>query len=568
MKIGTIAPGHDGRRRSTKTASAIAAAIALTLTVGALLGAHVVAGPAAGIEDRAVAAIASLLLVFVVNMAVVGIFVGGDVDLELRRLSSKTERIGDGEFDVDLESDRADELGELHDSVAEMRDSLETALTRLERQRADAREAQQRAERRNERLRADVQRLSEVIDACVAGDLDRRFDPESDVEAMGSVADSFNAMIDRLGTAVAEGRSAARSIDATATDLRASADGIEDANEEIVAGMLDIGADSTRRTEDVDAATQEVRALSAATETIASVTTDVALESERITALVEDGTATATDATEDVERTVARIEAIVETIEALDDEATQIAELLELIDEFAQQIKVLALNAAIEASRTRTGDRTNEGYDAVASEVKVLARETQEAVEVIEPRLRSIRERASASAEDVAVVDDRVREAAETIEDLSGHLTAIAEGVDLVDTRIRELERAAADQADSTEELASIVEDVATVSAETASHAQRVVTAAEETTATAGTVSSETETLNRGARRLAAVLEEFSVGADERVRDTGGGGDGGGDGDEKRGRDRDRDRDRTGNENADTNGGDTPHPARTGGENA
>ena len=120
------------RQYSAKIAAALGCVIAVTLAFAAIFGAHVVSGPAEAAETRAVAALSGLVVVFIMNLGLLGIVLGGNVSLALGRLGDRTERIGEGEFDVDLETDRVDEIGSLYDSVARMRDSLEETLEDLE----------------------------------------------------------------------------------------------------------------------------------------------------------------------------------------------------------------------------------------------------------------------------------------------------------------------------------------------------------------------------------------------------------------------------------------------------
>ena len=517
------------RRYSVKTASILVCVVVLTLALGVFFAGHVVNGTEGTLEDRAIAAIAALLVVFVAHLALVGILVGGNIALALRQLSTRTERIGEGEFDVDLETERIDEVGTLYDSVAEMRDSLETTLVDLEREQARAREAQRAAERQNKQLLAEADRFSDVMAACADGDLTQRLEPETDDEAMAAIAAAFNEMVDQLEAVVAQGQAVAQSLDRTSTELQLSAEEIREANADVSDGIQEIADGSSRQTDQLEVASSEVSSLSSTTEEVASTTSEIADRSDRVADLADDGRDAAAAARTEIRESVATTQEVVETIETLDEEAQRIEEVIALIDEIAQRTDMLAVNAAIEASRADgdAGGNGSAGFGAVADEVKDLSRETQAAVEEIETTLESIQERAATGADGIETVDERITATAETIDDLRSHLEEISEGVNWVNDGLQSIDAAAAEQAESAGEIATIVDDVATVSAETTQQSQEVAGAAEETAATASQVSDKSTTLDQQARQLATTLDVFAADGDggpDALESTAGGG--------------------------------------------
>ncbi|MGQ3412996.1 HAMP domain-containing protein [Natrinema sp. LN54] len=110
-----------------------------SLTVTTYDTAAAVYGP----QGTATSSVLALLLIFILHLGLVGIVLGGNVSLNLRRLASKAERMGNGDLEVDLETDRIDEVGTLYGSFDSMRNSLTETLTDLEEERERAREAQQ-----------------------------------------------------------------------------------------------------------------------------------------------------------------------------------------------------------------------------------------------------------------------------------------------------------------------------------------------------------------------------------------------------------------------------------------
>jgi signal transduction histidine kinase len=69
------------------------------------------------------------------------------VTTSVNRLSERARRISDGNFDIDMESSRTDELGVLYDSVREMRDSLQERLEQVEQRETELEESNEKLER-------------------------------------------------------------------------------------------------------------------------------------------------------------------------------------------------------------------------------------------------------------------------------------------------------------------------------------------------------------------------------------------------------------------------------------
>jgi len=318
-----------------------------SLTVRSYDTATAVYGP----QQTATSSLLALLLVVVLHLGLVGIVLGGNISLNLRQLAGKAERMGDGDLDVGFETDRIDEVGSLYGSFASMRDSLQETLSDLEDQRERAREAQRTTEERNRELEAEAERYSEVMATCADGDLQRRLEPETDHEAMVSIAEAFNKMIADLEETVAQVKTISAEVARTSTEVQTSSDEIRRASEEVSTSVQEISDGSASQAEDLSMASTEVKEMSATVEEVAAATSTIAEQSSQVDELATDGQRAATETTAEMHAASDQTEAVAETIRSLDEEAEQIQEIVELIDEIAGQTNMLALNAAIESAR-------------------------------------------------------------------------------------------------------------------------------------------------------------------------------------------------------------------------
>lgn|GEM_PF-1204839 len=131
--------------------------------------------------------VATVLVVLLVGVVILATSVGREALSSLRGLAERARRLEDGEFDVDLETNRNDEFGEVYRALAEMRSGVER---RAERER--------QAESRAEQVERYAAEWTAQMDAVASGDLSQRFDEDVDDPELASLARSFNRMMETI----------------------------------------------------------------------------------------------------------------------------------------------------------------------------------------------------------------------------------------------------------------------------------------------------------------------------------------------------------------------------------
>jgi methyl-accepting chemotaxis protein len=312
-----------------------------------------------GSDGKLVSGILTIVLSLLITSAFITATLGRETLSALTVLSARAKEMEGGNLDVDLQTNRDGELGDLYRSFEAMRDALRGRI--------------RQAEYRNERLQARTTEYSQILQLAAAGDLTVRMEPDEEIDAMAEIARSFNDMMDELEGTVVQAQAFATEVSQASETLNREAEQSRLAAEAVVqfVSRMEHGEGlpgSAATAEDFD---------------LGEVTSADLLR--------------AADGTEETLQTLVKAGSRMERID----------EVVDVISKVASETNMLALNASIEASKVDGGA---EGFEVVADEIKSLAQETGDSTEEIERTMEGIRRDSSDAIQRVAQQQETVTE--------------------------------------------------------------------------------------------------------------------------------------------------------------
>lgn len=185
-------------------------------------------------------------------------------------------------------------------------------------------------------------------------------------------------------------------------------------------------------------------------------------------------------------------------VKELGKSSDQIGEIIQVIDDIADQTNLLALNAAIEAARAGEQGR---GFAVVADEVRKLAERTTKATKEIAEMIKKIQTDTIGAVESIEQGTNEVEKGIELANKAGKSLTAIIHGTSEVVDVVTQVAAASEEQSITSEEISRNIETISTVTQESASGVQQIARASED--------------LNQLTENLLKLISQFKIREDE-----------------------------------------------------
>ncbi|KQZ49896.1 hypothetical protein ASD54_13355 [Rhizobium sp. Root149] len=393
------------------------------------------------------AAIAGLTLL---GSAIALLFLLRGITDPLLALSTVMKKLSSGALQTEVPNqDRADEIGEMSRAVQYFKQSVQQA-TQLqedaEQNRSQAEEDRRlKAEAEKQRMQSMAQAnqaLARGLSALSHGDLTVQIE-ERFTQEYEELRTNFNQAVAQLRQTLSVVVSSAMNIDAGTQNIASNTN------------------DLSRRTEQQAASLEETAAA------LDEITANLSSSLHR----TEDARRVATEANQNAMRSGAVVAQAVEAMSRIESSATQISNIIGVIDDIAFQTNLLALNAGVEAARA---GEAGKGFAVVAQEVRELAQRSANAAREIKVLIQNSTNEVEAGVRLVSDTGAALSSIGQLIVSINDHVGAIAISAREQSTGLAEINTAVNHMDQSTQQNAAMVEETSAASTALAHEAARL----------------------------------------------------------------------------------------------
>ncbi len=310
-----------------------------------------------------------------------------------------------------------------------------------------------------------LERLSGAITLVATGDMTVTAPVESQDE-IGQLATTFNGMVADLNQALGRMGAASEQVASGSTELAASAEQMNTTVQE----TAKVGEDLRRAGQ---AVLEALRQLDTNVEAMADQARQTGARTERAVADTDRGAETG--------RSTAQ------GMTAIQEATSRITEAVKVIQGIARQTNLLSLNAAIEAAKAGSQGK---GFAVVAEEVRILAERSGQSAKEIE--------------ETILAMQAAVTEGASSVDVTMQHLEAIRARISKVSESITEIDTLSGNQAKTSQEVGRLMD-------QTANRLDLNAAATHQLAATVTEIARTSEDLSQVAESLKATVQRFKL---------------------------------------------------------
>ncbi len=410
--------------------------------------------------------LSGLLLLVLACVLFISVWISRLITQPVNILAVSAIKVSEGDLNQTIEHDSKDEIGQLASAFNKMIENLRKAYNDLRAEKESVEQKVEEAVRESEEqknyLERSVRTILTEMDKFAEGDLTVNLEKEKD-DIIGSLYTGFNKvvanirmMIEKVTEAVSATASASSQISSSSEEMAAGAQEQSAQANEIASAVQQMTSTILETTKNASQATQEAKNAGQLASEGGNVVDNTVVGMNRISEVVAKAA---------------------HTVKDLGKSSDKIGEIVQVIDDIADQTNLLALNAAIEAARAGEQGR---GFAVVADEVRKLAERTTKATKEIATMITTIQKETGGAVQSMEEGTQEVERGRELAEQAGASLRKIIESSHQVVDVINQVASASEEQSSAAEQISQNIEAISSVTHQSATGIQQIARASED----------------------------------------------------------------------------------------
>lgn len=412
-------------------------------------------------------------------------------NLEVNRVADNLVKLAQGNFDLDLQVNEADEYtAEAKEQFNKITQNLAAVKTAVQNMVVDAEILSEAAVEGRLAARADVAKHQGNYRKVLEGvnkTLDAVTKPVQQAASVLKKIAEGDLTVQVTGDYQGDHAEIKKNINAMTEELRASMQSIAQNASSLASAAEELQATSQQMSANAEETSTQANVVSAGAEQVNRNLQTVATGTEEMGESIREIAKNAHESAKVATGAVKIAEETNQVVSKLGGSSTEIGQVIKVITSIAQQTNLLALNATIEAARA---GEAGKGFAVVANEVKELAKQTAKATEDISRKIEAIQTDTQSAVGAIAQISGVIGQ----VNDISNTIASAVE-----------------EQNATTNEMARNVGEAAKGSNEIAKNISGVAEAAKSTTIGASDSTKAAEALARMASELSGLVQKFTI---------------------------------------------------------
>jgi len=421
------------------------------------------------LSEKANLLILTSLIIFVLGLVIIYL-ICHLLTKKIKILKDSAIKVGSGDLSVEINVISRDEVGQLAAALKTMIANIKEASESLLAEKVKAENATRESEiqkdnyaKERDYLSAKIDEILEEMRKFADGDLNVQLTSSNKDDVIGKLFNGFNEVVNNIKEII---NNVLKSVSVTAS----AANQISVSSEEMAHGALA----QSNQTAEVVKAIEEITKRIFDSSKNSSIASDSAKKAGQI---AKEGGEVVSETIQGMNRITEVVRKSAQTVLSLGKSSNQIGEIIQVINDIADQTNLLALNAAIEAARAGEQGR---GFAVVADEVRKLAERTSKATKEIEGMIKVIQKETAEAISSMNMGTEEVEKGKQLADKSGQSLKEIITGSQQVVDVITKLAQASQEQSLASQQISKNIESISNITNETSGGVQQIARAAQD----------------------------------------------------------------------------------------